>query len=413
MNAEIINVGDELLSGNTLNINSQTLAKILLSLGITTSFNTVVGDVEEHIINATEIALKRSDLIIYTGGLGPTMDDFTKEVVCNTINRDLILNNTILKNIEGFFKLRNIEMTENNIKQSYVPEESIILENRNGTAPGFFIKHNDNFIVLLPGPPREMEPMFIDRVVPLLKDLTDTNILSKTIKTIGIGESQLETDIGDIILYYKDTANIATYAKAGLVDIRININESDKNKAEMLINEICKKINSRLREYVYSCNNETIEEVVFNLLKDNSLKVGFCESCTGGLVASKITALDGASEVFDRGIVTYSNISKVEEVNVSQTTLDKHGAVSSLTAIEMAVGLLDKADIDIAVSLTGIAGPTGGSEDKPVGLVYICLATKSNSIVEKNIFLGSRNNIQERASLSALNLIRKHILTST
>lgn len=409
MNAEIINVGNELLSGNTLNVNFQILSKILLSLGITTDFNTVIGDIDKHILDATEIALKRSDLIIYTGGLGPTRDDLTKEVVCKSINRDLILNNTILKNIEDFFRLRNIEMTENNIKQSYVPKDSTILKNKNGTAPGFFIKHKESYIVLLPGPPKEMESMFIDQVLPLLSNLTHTNIVSKTIRTIGIGESQLETQIGDLILYYKHVANIATYAKPGLVDIRIIINESD---GDILLNEICEKIKFKLNDYIYSYDNEAIEEVVFNLLKEKSLKIGFCESCTGGLVSSKITKLNGASEIFDRSIVTYSNQSKIEEVNVKRSTLDKYGAVSSETAIEMAEGLLLKSNIDIAVSITGLAGPNGGSESKPVGLVYICLATKKDKLVEKNLFLGSRNSIQERASIFALNLIRKHILTS-
>lgn len=409
MNAEIINVGNELLSGNTLNVNFQILSKILLSLGITTDFNTVIGDIDKHILDATEIALKRSDLIIYTGGLGPTRDDLTKEVVCKSINRDLILNNTILKNIEDFFRLRNIEMTENNIKQSYVPKDSTILKNKNGTAPGFFIKHKESYIVLLPGPPKEMESMFIDQVLPLLSNLTHTNIVSKTIRTIGIGESQLETQIGDLILYYKHVANIATYAKPGLVDIRIIINESD---GDILLNEICEKIKLKLNDYIYSYDNEAIEEVVFNLLKEKSLKIGFCESCTGGLVSSKITKLNGASEIFDRSIVTYSNQSKIEEVNVKRSTLDKYGAVSSETAIEMAEGLLLKSNIDIAVSITGLAGPNGGSESKPVGLVYICLATKKDKLVEKNLFLGSRNSIQERASIFALNLIRKHILTS-
>lgn len=412
MNAEIINVGDELLSGNTLNINSQILSKVLLSLGITNNFSTVVGDIDKHILDATEIALKRSDLIIYTGGLGPTRDDLTKEIVCQCIDKDLILDNKILENIKNFFKLRNIKMTENNIKQAYVPKDSIVLDNINGTAPGFFIKHNSHFIVLLPGPPREMEPMFIDKVVPLLENLTDTNIFSKTIKTIGIGESLLETQIEDIILSYKHHASIATYAKSGLVDIRININESDRNKGSILLNEICEKIKSKLNEYIYSYDGRTIEEVVFDLLKGKNFKIGFCESCTGGLISSKITRLNGASEIFDRSIITYSNQSKVEEVSVKQSTLDKYGAVSSQTAIEMAEGLLLKANIDIAVSITGLAGPNGGSEIKPVGLVYICLATKKDRIVEKNIFIGSRNYIQERASLAAFNLIKKHILTS-
>ena len=411
MNAEIINVGNEILSGHTLNKNAQIISQILLSLGIKTNFSTVIADIDKYILDATRLALKRSDLIIFTGGLGPTRDDLTKEIVCEAIERKLLLDNEILETIESFFKTRNLNMTENNIKQAYVPEDSTILKNKNGTASGFFIKHSDSFIVLLPGPPGEMTPMFTEQVIPLLKSITHKNIISKTIKTRGIGESQLETEIDDIILNYQSVANIATYAKSGLVDISISISEVDNNEGQILLDEIYEKIKVELSDYIYSYNNETIEELVFNLLKENNLKIGFCESCTGGLVSSKITRLSGSSEVFEKAIVTYSNNAKVEEVDVKQSTLDKHGAVSSQTAIEMAVGLLANSNIDLAVSITGIAGPNGGSESKPVGLVYICLATKEGNIVEKNIFSGNRVSIQERASLTVFNLVRKHILT--
>ncbi len=410
MKAEIINVGEELLSGDTLNSNVQTLAKILSPLGIKVNFNTVVGDVEEHIIAATEMALKRSDLIIYTGGLGPTRDDLTKEVVCKVLNRKLTLDDNILNNIKEFFNSRNIDMTSNNIKQACVPEGSIILENKNGTAPGFFLNYDNTSIVLLPGPPREIDPMFREQVVPLISNLTNNKIITKNISTIGIGESKLESVIDEIISFYS-SVDIATYARSGQVDVRITIILEDEDEANNLMDEIYKKIESKIGEYIYSNDNEKIEEAVFKLLKENKLKIGFCESCTGGLVTSKMTRLAGASEVLDRSIVTYSNNSKVEEVSVSQETLDKHGAVSGETAIEMAKGMLLRRDIDLAVSITGIAGPGGGSIDKPVGLVYICLATRDLEIVERNIFVGSRFFIQERTSIEVFNLIRKHILT--
>ena len=410
MKAEIINVGEELLSGNTLNTNVQVLSKLLSPLGIKLNFNAVVGDVEEHIIAATEMALKRSDLIIFTGGLGPTKDDLTKEVVCKVLDRELTLNNGILDNIKEFFKSRDIEMTNNNIKQALVPEQSIILKNKNGTAPGFFLNYDNKSIVLLPGPPREIDPMFREQVIPLISELTSNKIVSKNISTIGIGESKLESIIEDIISFYKPV-DIATYARNGQVDIRITISSEDEEQANALMSEICKKIECKLEKFIYSYENEKIEEVVSRLLKDNNLKIGFCESCTGGLVTSKITRLAGASEVLDRSIVTYSNDSKMEEVSVKKETLDNHGAVSSETAIEMARGMLLRGNIDIAVSITGVAGPGGGTSDKPVGLVYICLATHNKEIVEKNIFIGSRFFVQERTSVEVFNLIRKHILT--
>lgn len=405
---EIINVGDELLGGDTLNKNVQIISKILLPLGIKTNISTMVGDNKEHIVSIFKIALKRSDLIVFTGGLGPTHDDFTKEVISDVLGKELILNEGLLKTIKKFFKSRNIEMTKNNIKQAYVPKESIVLENKNGTAPGFFINHLNKNIVLLPGPPREVEPMFKKQVVPLLKS-NNNNIITKTINTVGIGESKLETIINEIITYYS-FIDIVTYARIGQVDISLTVNLKDKKRANELLKEVCEKINIKLKEYIYSYDNKKIEQVVFELLKENNFKIGFCESCTGGLVTSKITQLDGASKVLDRSIVTYSNDSKMEEVFVKKETLEKFGAVSKETAIEMAIGLFNRENIDLAVSITGLAGPKG-EENKPVGLVYICLVTHDTEITIENIFKGDRTYIQERASIEVFNLIRKHLLT--
>ena len=410
MNTEVINVGNELLTGYTLNRNVQIISKALARLGININFNTAVSDIEEDIILVSEIALKRADLIIYTGGLGPTRDDFTKEVVSKVLNRELILDETLLKNIEDFFKSRNLEMTKNNDKQAYIPKGAIALENDNGTAPGIFINYGKKIIILLPGPPREVEPLLFNKALPLITNLTDNKIVSKTINTIGIGESKLETIIDSIITHY-NSVDIATYARSGQVDVRITIDMDDEEKAENLLSEICEEIRKKVEDYIYSYDNETIEQVVFKLLKGNKLKVGFCESCTGGLVTSQLTKLAGASEVIDRSIVTYSNDSKMEEVFVKKETLDEHGPVSKQTALEMAKGLLTRKNIDIAVSITGFAGPEVPGDDSPVGLVYIALATKDTTLVKKNMFSGSRGYIQERSSKEAFNLIRKHILT--
>ncbi len=410
MNTEVINVGNELLTGYTLNRNVQIISKILSTLGININFNTSVSDIEEDIITVSEIALERADLIIYTGGLGPTRDDFTKEVVSKVLGRDLILDESLLKNIEDFFESRNLEMTRNNAKQAYLPEGAIALENENGTAPGIFINHGEKIIILLPGPPREVKPLLANQALPLITNLTDNKIVSKTINTIGIGESKLETIIDDIITHY-NSVDIATYARSGQVDVRIIIDQNDEVKAEKLLNKICEEVKSKIEYYIYSYENETIEEVVFKLLKENNLKVGFCESCTGGLVTSQMTRLAGASEVLDRSIVTYSNDAKMEEVSVKAETLNEHGPVSKETAIEMAQGLLTRSNIDIAVSITGFAGPEVPGDEDPVGLVYIGLATKDTTVVKENLFSGSRVYIQERSSKEAFNLIRKHILT--
>ena len=249
MNAEIINVGDELLSGNTLNSNSKFLSEALAELGIETRFCTMVRDNKEDIRFVTKLALKRSDIIIYTGGLGPTEDDFTKEVVCNTIGRELTLDKEILSSISSFFKKRNISMTKNNMKQAYAPKNSIVLENSKGTAPGFFIREDRRVIILLPGTPREVNVMFDQHIVPLLCDLSNTKIKVTTISTIGIGESQLEEEIKGIILSYKNPY-IATYAKDGQVDIRITIKYKNEQEANALLREVEKKIEEKIKKYI-------------------------------------------------------------------------------------------------------------------------------------------------------------------
>ena len=404
MKAEVINVGSEILSGKTLNTNGQYICDKLLSLNLDTIFNTIIKDDRTNI----ELALKRSDIIIYTGGLGPTHDDFTKEVVCERLNIKLILNNKILENMKEHFKSRGIIMSDNNIKQAYIPENCTVLKNEKGTAPGYLIESKKNILILLPGPPGEMKDMFEKSVIPLISKLSNIKIKSETISTIGIGESKLEELIKDIIEKYKQ-ASIATYASKGKVDIRVTFNSETEQDTNRLLNDIIDDLNDEIGKYIYSYANESLEEVVFKKLKENKFKIGFCESCTGGLVTSRLTSIRGASSVLDRSIVTYSNISKIDEVNVCKETLDLHGAVSEQTAIEMAKGLLEKGNLDIAVSITGIAGPDGGSKHKPKGLVYICLASKDDTVVEKNIYSGDREDIQNKASNSAFNLIRRYL----
>ena len=408
MKCEIINVGDEILSGKTLNTNAHYICDKLLSLNLQTRFNTVIRDDKTDIENITELAIKRSDIIIYTGGLGPTYDDFTKEVVCEKLSANLILNNEILENIKNNFESRGIVMSENNIKQAYIPENCTVLKNEKGTAPGFYIEAKGKIIILLPGPPKEMNNMFEKSVIPLISKLSSTKIRSEIIRTIDIGESKLEELIKDTIENYKQ-ATIATYASKGKVDIRITFSSKNEQTIESLFEDIKGELNSTIGDYIYSYEDESLEEVVFKKLKQNGFKIGFCESCTGGLISSRFTKISGASSVLDRSIVTYSNRSKIEEVGVSKETLDLYGAVSEQTAIEMAKGLLEKGDLDISVSVTGIAGPDGGTKNKPNGLVYICLATKDDVIVEKNIYLGDREDIQNRSSNSAFNLIRKYL----
>jgi len=407
MRAEIITIGNELLSGNVLNTNTYYLTKRLSEIGIEVLYHTSVKDDAQMLKDVVNIGLNRADLLIFTGGLGPTYDDLSKEVISNSLGLNLTLNEECKKTIEDYFRKLNREMTPNNIKQAYIPEGAKYIPNEVGTAPGIFIEWKGKVIVMLPGPPKEMQLMFDKYVVPFIKQ--DFVIIEKTIKTIDIGEAQVESTIQDIIKSNKDVY-IATYAKDGIVDIKIVAKGRDKNSIDEILNDAINKIKNRIADYIYSYEDETIEEVVFKILKKNKMKVAFCESCTGGLISSKFTRIPGASEVFDRAYITYSNLSKMEDLGVSEDTLDKYGAVSKETALEMAKGLLNKTSVDVALSVTGIAGPSGGTETKPVGLVYIGICTKDSSKVVESLFGGDRVSIQNRAYLKAFNELRKFLL---
>ena len=407
MKAEIINVGTELLLGSTLNTNAKFLSQRLAELGEEVYFHTVVGDNRGRLKGALNLALKRSQLIILTGGLGPTQDDLTKEVVCETLNLKLNLNEEVLNEIKRYFNKLHREMSGNNIKQAYIPENSIVLKNDIGTAPGVLVNWNDKKIAILPGPPNEMKTMFNKYLSPLIKE--NYIIKSKTLKTIGISESTLELMIKDFI-DSQTNPTIATYVKEGQVDVKITAKEENKDNSDDLINDMVEKVEKRIGKYIYSYDDETIEEALYKILKDRGFKIAFCESCTGGLVSSRFTKIPGVSQVFDRGIVTYSNRAKVEELNVKEDTLRKYGAVSEETAIEMAEGLLKKSNVDIALSTTGIAGPDGGSEEKPVGLVYIGVATKEGSHAVKFTFPGNRISIQNRTATMVFDEGRKCLL---
>jgi len=406
MKAEIIAVGSELILGSTLNTNSQYLTKRLSEIGIDVLYHTTLKDNREQLKEVIDIGLKRADLLIFTGGLGPTGDDFTKEVVSEALGLELVLDNSIEDDIRSYFNKTNKVMTPNNIKQAYIPEGSKPIKNDLGTAPGIFIEKDGKTVVLLPGPPREMKHMFDKYVMPLIKQ--DYIIKVVTLKTIGIGESNLETIIKDII-EENDNPTVATYAGDGLVDIKIVARGDNESEVMKLLEETVAKIKDRIGESIYSYNDEGIEEVVFKILKEKNYKIAFAESCTGGLVSSRFTQIPGVSEVFDRGIVTYSNMSKMEELNVSRLTLDRYSAVSEETALEMAKGLMDKTNVDIALSITGYAGPPSG-EDEPVGLVYIGIASRDKSKVIETRLNGDRISIQNKAALKAFNELRKFLL---
>lgn len=404
MKAEIISVGTELILGTTLNTNTYYITQKLSEHGVDVLFHTSIVDDKKLLHDVINISLNRADLIIFTGGLGPTVDDLTKEVVSETLGLPLQLNLDLKKDIEDYFSKSNRTMPPNNIKQAYIPKGSKFLKNEIGTAPGIYIEYNSKIIILLPGPPREMKTMLDNYAMPLIKE--DNTTMVKTINTIGIGESQLEMILRNINIE-NTNSTIATYAKEGRVDIKIVSSGKDSKKVESELLEIISKIEEEIPEFIYSYDDTPIEEIVYEKLRDKNMKIAFCESCTGGLISSRFTKIPGVSEVFDRGIVSYSNQSKVEELGVAESLINKYGAVSQEVALAMAEGLLKKSNVDIALSTTGIAGPTGDTENKPIGLVYIGIALKDHSYVIESVFNGNRNSIQNRTTLKAFDELRK------
>lgn len=409
MVAEIICVGTELLLGQILNTNSQYLAQKLAELGIDLYFQTTVGDNMERLKMAIDIATKRSDILIFTGGLGPTSDDITKEAVADYFGLALVLDEDVLRRIEKFFERRQVKMPEINKKQAYVPEGAKVLHNKNGTAPGLIIEKDGKIAILLPGPPFEMQPMFEEGVLPYLEKFSKQKIYSRVLKFVGIGESSIEEALKDLILSQTDPT-MALYAKPFEVELRITTKKESEECAKSLLQSMENRIRERIGEYIYGVDRQLLEEVVIGLLAEKKLKVSVAESCTGGLICNKLTNVPGASEVFDRGFIVYSNEAKMKLLGVPEQVLKEHGAVSSQTARYMAQGALSNSLADIALSVTGIAGPGGGSETKPVGLVYIGIATKDYSESFEFRFSGDRLRIKEMTSKAALNILRKKII---
>lgn len=409
MKAEIITVGTEILLGDIVNTNSQFLAKELASIGVEVYYQETVGDNETRLLNLLEEAFKRSDIVITTGGLGPTNDDITKEIAAKYFNQELVFYSDLWENIKSYFEKLGLKPTENNKKQAYFPKDCIILDNPNGTAPGVILKKENKMIILLPGPPKEMIPMFNNKVKSYLQSLTDYKLVSKTLRFIGIGESELEEKLIDII-NSQSNPTIAPYAKENEVTLRITAKSKDDEKANDLIKSIEEKIKDRVGKYIYGYDDTTLEETVAKLLVKNNMTIAVSESCTGGMVSSKLIDYPGISQSFIEGCVTYSNEAKMNRLGVKKETLDKYGAVSSETAIEMAVGIAKNLNTNIGLSTTGVAGPGGGTDEKPVGLVYIGIYINGDVKVKKCNFSGSRDKIRSRATNEALNLLRLELL---
>ncbi|WP_405724706.1 competence/damage-inducible protein A [Anaerotignum sp.] len=410
MRAEIMAVGTELLLGDILNTNAQFLAQELANLGIEVYYQTVVGDNPQRLKDTIYHAFSRADLIITTGGLGPTEDDLTKETAAEYFGEKLVLDEKAFNRIKTYFDRTGRVMTQNNVKQAMVPENNCtVLYNDNGTAPGIIIEKNGKMIVMLPGPPRETVPMFVNQVKPYLAQKQEYTFLSRILRVANVGESAMAARVQDI-MDVQTNPTIAPYAKDGEAILRITAKAKSEAEANALIDPVAEKLKERLGDAVYAEGETDLQTVVAELLIERKLTIATAESCTGGLIASKLVEYPGISEVLLEGCVTYSNDAKMRRLGVKAETLEQFGAVSEETAREMAEGIAKTSGAEIGIATTGIAGPGGGSEEKPVGLVYMGLYYKGRTFVKKCNFAGKRQAIRERAAYTALDWLRKAML---
>ncbi|MBA2133456.1 competence/damage-inducible protein A [Capillibacterium thermochitinicola] len=411
MRAEIISVGTELLLGEIVDTNAAFLSQELAALGIELYHRTTVGDNAGRLKQALTEALARVDLVITSGGLGPTDDDLTKETVAEVLGLPLVLHQPSLAWIEEYFAKTGRCMPENNYKQALIPAGGEALPNRKGTAPGVSVRKEGKWVICLPGPPQELCPMFREYVRPLLAAESRGVIRSRVLRLCGIGESALAKEIADL-LANQTNPTLAPLASEGEVRLRITAFAESVAKAEAAIADLEQKLRARLGQMIYGVDDETLEAVVVGLLRQRGETLAVAESCTGGLLANRITDVPGASTVFDRGVVVYSNRAKEELLGVPAAVIEQVGAVSPEVATLMARGVRDRTGSDWGIGITGIAGPGGGTAEKPVGLVYFALAGPGVNLVREARFTGDRQQIKRRTTQAVLDLLRRTLLAA-
>ena len=406
MTAEVIAVGTELLLGDILNTNARYLARELAKIGVNVYFQTVVGDNRARLLDAYKAAFGRADIVIATGGLGPTEDDLTKETAAEYFGLDLELHEPSWEKIRGIFRNMHSNMSLTNKKQAMMPKGCVILENDNGTAPGCCIEKDGKLLFLLPGPPNECVPMYEHTVAPILKPRSGAVLASKTLKICGIGESQAEEMLKDLIDTQKNPT-IAPYAKTSEVWFRITASGAGEAEAHAAMNPVLEEVRRRFGENIYGEDDDTLEGAVVKALLDKGLTIACAESCTGGALTSKLVDCPGVSAALLEGAVTYSNEAKMKRLGVKAETLEKYGAVSAQTASEMAAGIARTSGADVGVSTTGVAGPDGGTPEKPVGLVYVGLCVKGEASALELHLTGNRAKVRTRTVVTALDSLRR------
>lgn len=406
MRVELINTGSELMLGFTINSHHAYIARQLAVIGLRLDRQTTVADDRQEMSGAVAEALQRSDVLIITGGLGPTSDDFTRDIVAELLNCPLVLDEEVARSIKERYSRRNLRMPDSVNVQALVPAGATVLQNRNGTAPGLVIEHNNKLLVLLPGPPRELNPMMDNQVMPLLKERFKDRprFVCRTFKVAGLPESIVEAKVAPVLAGLPDI-ELGYCARMGEVEVRIiALAIALADQAEQGIRDV-------LGNNIIGTGESRLEEVVVTMLTAAHKTLVVAESCTGGLIANRLTNVSGSSAVFLNGWVTYSNAAKMRDLGVREGTLNEFGAVSEQVAREMAAGARTRSAADYALSATGIAGPTGGTPDKPVGLLYIGLATRQRTVVQRHQFTLDRETFKSFASQLALDLLRRELLS--
>jgi len=417
MTAEIITIGDELLIGQVINTNQAYLAEKLNTVGVFVERMTTVGDNRVDILHAFRSGWQTYDVVCVTGGLGPTHDDITKKLVCEFFNTDLVRNEQVFSDVKALFAKRNMAWTQSAEGQVLVPRTCKVLRNSTGTAPGMLFEETGNrgkkYFAVMPGVPFEMKSIVDEELLPYFeKEEFGTVVRHRTLKTTGIGESTLAEEIGDVekVIGKDGTTTLAFLPNPLGTKLRITVRENSVKTAEQKLSETEETLRAHAQKYIYSSNELDLEDVVGALLTEQKLTLAVAESCTGGMIANRITNVSGSSQYFNRAYVTYSNESKIDLLSVPKELIEQHGAVSKEVASAMAAGARTNANVDIALSTTGIAGPTGGSLEKPVGLVWIGYADSNGSFALKFNFGDHRLRFKERASQAALELLRRKLL---
>ncbi|MBI5475739.1 MAG: competence/damage-inducible protein A [Ignavibacteriales bacterium] len=410
MNAAIISIGDEILIGQVVNTNASFIAQKVSPIGIEISKIIVTGDTEDKILNVLQSEYSKHEILFITGGLGPTHDDVTRSAICKFFQTSLVPSEEARKYVLEFLNQRNRSWSEAAENQTYIPDGAIVMPNKSGTAPGEFFNKDGKYVIVMPGVPYEMESMITDFVIPYFRKLSQKNfILHRTLMTTGIPESELAQRLGDLSKLLQG-AKLAFLPSPTGVRLRITVTGNDSDYCTAQIQKIESDIREKAEKYIYGIDEELLEEALGKLLLQHNLKIAIAESCTGGLIVNKMTNVPGSSNYLERAVVTYSNKSKIDLLNVPKELFTTVGAVSKEVAEAMALGIREMSGTDIGVSTTGIAGPAGGTSEKPIGLVWIGYSDKDSTFGMKFNFGDGRIRIKERASQAAMDLVRRKIL---